>query len=295
MNYLALLELLRPKQISKQVVVFLPIIAIGSSINLSKFLSSLTAVCSFALASGFVYVVNDLSDLLGDQNDPTKAKRPYASGRVTSLQMYVSGIIFFLGSIIIAFVIGTNFLGLITIILFYCLINLFYSVFHLKDYKIIGLVIVGLGFPLRFIFGSLALGLPLSPWGFVLLFQLAVFMLAGKRYQTNKRKKFLKKEQNSIVELDFWLLSLVSLGALFSSSYVGFTMSQENQVLWGFESLLISTIPLGLGILRYLEIVTHPDMYKSSDATESIRKDKLIILLAIIFSGILAHGRFING
>jgi predicted ABC-type exoprotein transport system permease subunit len=165
----------------------------------------------------------------------------------------------------------------------------------LSSLSLVFVVIVGVCFPLRFVYGSLALNFPFSPWGFVLLFQLAVFMLAGKRYQTNKRRRAPSKNLTTNSELDFWLLALVSLGALFSSSYIGFVMNQENQLQWGFEPLLISTVPIGLGILRYLEIVTHPDMYKDSDATESMLKDKFLIFLVLLFSGVLSYGRYVHG
>jgi len=289
-----ILELLRIKQMAKQTLVLLPVIATGSGVNLSNITSSFLALLSFVLASGFVYVVNDLKDVKSDQTDSTKAKRPYASGRVTSAQMILFASLFFVCAFIFALAIGENFLKLASILVLYCLINFLYSYFHLKEYKILGIVIVGVGFPLRFVYGSLALNLPLSPWSFVLLFQLAVFMLAGKRYQTNKRRRAPSKNLTTNSELDFWLLALVSLGALFSSSYIGFVMNQENQLQWGFEPLLISTVPIGLGILRYLEIVTHPDMYEDSDATESMLKDKFLIFLVLLFSGVLAYGRYVH-
>jgi 4-hydroxybenzoate polyprenyltransferase len=290
------LRLLRPKQFLKQSLVVFPIIALGKSLNLEAFYNTLLAVLAFIFASGFVYVINDLKDQKSDIKDITKKSRPYASGLISESYMKISGAVFFLISISITFLIQSNFLILLSIILLYCFLNYCYSSLYLKRFKIIGITIVAIGFPLRFIFGTVALSLPLSPWGFILLFQLATFMLAGKRYQTVKRKQDQKNSNHFWGgEQDFWILSLVSLGALFSSSYVGFISVEANQKIWGTGPLLFSTIPLGLGILRYLEIVTHQNMYRNADATESMVKDKLLIFLAAVFTIILAFGRYLNG
>jgi decaprenyl-phosphate phosphoribosyltransferase len=292
MRISAYFKLLRPRQFLKQSVVLLPMVASVGNWSLVELIYSLMAVLAFAFASGFVYVVNDLADLETDQKDSTKSQRPHAAGMINSKNMKYAGSVFLVFAIVLTSGFKENTLHMTAVLITYCLINLAYSHFHLKELKIVGLALVSLGFPLRFVFGSLALDLPLSPWGFTLLFQLSVFMLAGKRFQTAKRKKFIDSDFTPNYELDYWLLSLVSFGSLFTATYVGFTMSENNQAFWGLGPLLLSTIPLGLGILRYLEIVTHPDLFIESDATESFIGDKMIICLALIFCSILAFGKF---
>jgi 4-hydroxybenzoate polyprenyltransferase len=293
MNQLKIfLSLLRPKQVAKQALVLLPIMSIGSEISWLNALETIKAVVAFIFASGFVYVVNDLNDFKSDQKDPTKLNRPYAAGKVSAKLMKVFGFIFIFSSLVLCVSADKNAFYLFFIIFFYVSINILYSVYKLKQHRILGLAIVGVGFPLRFIFGSLALGLPLSPWGFTLLFQLSIFMLSGKRFQTTKRHIIIHKMAEKVNgELDFWILALVSLGSLFTSSYVGFITQTQNQAMWGTAPLLFSTIPLGLGILRYLEIVTHAEKYKSGDATEDVIRDRILIILMLTYCLIMIYGR----
>jgi 4-hydroxybenzoate polyprenyltransferase len=178
----------------------------------------------------------------------------------------------------------------------YLLINISYSRFKLKRFKIIGLTIVAIGFPLRFMFGSLALNLAISDWGVVLLFQLALFMLAGKRYQTQKRHNIAQQfatMKNS--ETDFWLFALVLLGSLFTASYVGFIQGTDQIATWGKGPLLVSTIPLGLGLLRYLEIVTHPEHFKTMDATEGAVRDSFLRLIVVVYLFTLSFNKLFHG
>jgi 4-hydroxybenzoate polyprenyltransferase len=75
-----LLRVLRPHQWSKNLLVFVSLLA-GHQINDSRLLA-LTALCfaAFCLAASCSYIVNDLADLRDDQAHPLKCLRPLASG-----------------------------------------------------------------------------------------------------------------------------------------------------------------------------------------------------------------------
>jgi 4-hydroxybenzoate polyprenyltransferase len=293
MKLKAILNLLRVRQSSKQILVLVPLLVLGKTISINDILISLRAAIAFGFAAGFAYVINDLSDVQSDVLDKTKASRPYASGRISKQSMVFCGLIFLSIALLLTISFEKSYPSLLAIILIYVVINVCYSMFKLKRNRILGICLVGIGFPLRFMFGSISLGLKFSPWAFVLLFQLAIFMLSGKRYQTSKRKLIIENSNTKFTqnELDFWLLGLVSLGSLFTATYVGFALNSSSQLLWGANELLLSTIPVGLGILRYLEIVTHPEKYLDSDVTNNFLKDLTLGILGLIFVIILMFGR----
>ena len=293
MKLKAILNLLRVRQSSKQILVLVPLLVLGKTISINDILISLRAAIAFGFAAGFAYVINDLSDVQSDVLDKTKASRPYASGRISKQSMVFCGLIFLSIALLLTISFEKSYPSLLAIILIYVVINVCYSMFKLKRNRILGICLVGIGFPLRFMFGSISLGLKFSPWAFVLLFQLAIFMLSGKRYQTSKRKLIIENSNTKFTqnELDFWLLGLVSLGSLFTATYVGFALNSSSQLLWGANELLLSTIPVGLGILRDLEIVTHPEKYLDSDVTNNFLKDLTLGILGLIFVIILMFGR----
>src|SRR5690242_6585978 len=77
-----LLVLMRPKQWSKNLLVFAAPLFTGGIQDISRFLPALIAFASLCLASSSIYVVNDLLDVERDRLHPKKSKRPIASGAV---------------------------------------------------------------------------------------------------------------------------------------------------------------------------------------------------------------------
>ena len=152
----------------------------------------------------------------------------------------------------------------------------------------VGAFVVATGFALRWAFGTFALAIDFSWWAIVLIVQLALFMLAGKRFQSNKRST---QFQNAGEEHDYWLLSLVVYAALFLATYASFISQQSVQEYWGQHALLTSTLPIGIGIARYLEIVTHPSKYETEDSTETMLRDKTLMFLGFTFITILYLGK----
>ncbi|HID09521.1 TPA: hypothetical protein EYP13_04785, partial [Candidatus Micrarchaeota archaeon] len=77
------LELSRPWQWYKNVVVFLALFFAGHLFVPSSLLSALLAFASLCLVSSAVYVFNDVIDVEKDRLHPVKRNRPLPSGRVS--------------------------------------------------------------------------------------------------------------------------------------------------------------------------------------------------------------------
>ena len=83
MNPISLIRALRPKQWTKNLVVFA---ALGFSKHLfdrGPLLRAALAFVVFCGLSGVVYLINDLADLERDRLHPLKRLRPLASGAIS--------------------------------------------------------------------------------------------------------------------------------------------------------------------------------------------------------------------
>lgn len=284
------LDAIRIRQWAKQLLIFLPIIALGQSIEISAIVKISFVALAFSLVASTIYLFNDTQDIESDKFDAVRKNRPLVSGKISKNKVRV--FIFFalsISAIILKFATdGDSQIQVGALIFIYLFINILYSKFKLKRFKLIGLTIVSIGFSIRFSIGTLILSLNFSVWAFVLILQLAMFMLSGKRFQTALRESSSHRQDSG---LQFWLLSMVIFAAFFAATYSGFITDPEVVAEWGKEALIISTLPLGLGLVRFVELVNHPEKYLESDATESMTKDYLLLFLVTVFAIILFLGR----
>jgi decaprenyl-phosphate phosphoribosyltransferase len=283
------LTALRVRQWNKQALIILPLIALGDEVQALDILRLIVIAIAFSLIASSIYIFNDLQDLDADKLDIVKSKRPFAAGVIDKRQGQVVGIfVLTLGFLAIFQTLGQNRSQVLTLCGVYLFSNLLYSGFNLKKIRIVGLTIVGLGFAIRFSIGTFVLDLTFSTWAFVLILQLSMFMLSGKRFQTALRAPHPPLQDSGI---QFWLLSMLIFAAFFAATYSGFITDPEVVAVWGKEALIISTLPLGLGLVRFVELVNHPEKFLETDATESMTKDYLLLFLVAVFAVILFLGR----
>jgi len=285
-----LLKLIRFHQWNKQALIILPLIALGNTVQISDLGRLICVAIAFSFVASSVYILNDLQDMSQDKLDAVKSKRPLASGEISVQLGRLVGVFLLFSGLLLAFVANdkTNRLQVMSLFFVYLVSNLIYSIFHLKRVRIIGLTLVSLGFAIRFSIGTFVIDLEFSTWAFVLIMQLAMFMLSGKRFQTYLRSPLTKNRE---LELQFWLLSMVTFAAFFAATYSGFISDPEVVAVWGKEALIASVLPLGIGLVRFVELVIHSEKYQEEDATESMTKDVFLLILVFLFASILFIGR----
>lgn len=284
---MGLLKLTRPKQWIKQSFVIIPLISLGSAFSPSDFIKGVLAVFTFTCLASCVYIYNDYSDLEYDKRDPIRHQRPIASGRVSLRNAFLLGIVLLINSFVITIFFSKDVLSSLLLLVFYLLINVVYSKFNLKRKNILGITIVGAGFPIRFAFGCSFAGVPFSYWAITMLMLLALFMLSIKRYQLTLRSS----GKNVDSDHEFWLIAAITFAAFFSASYAGFVSSPLTQHVWGSTALLFSSIPVALGIVRFIELGTNKSKIIESDVTETVAKDIPILVLCFVYAGIMILGR----
>jgi 4-hydroxybenzoate polyprenyltransferase len=176
----ALIVELRPRQWTKNLIVFAALIFSANIDDSDRFLRSLAAFAIFCGLSGASYLINDLTDLERDRLHPKKCLRPLAAGEVGKGAALATAVAVATAALAGSFFLGWAFFA--TAVGFFALL-LAYS-FVLKELVIIDAMTIAAGFVLRVVAGALAIDVPISPWIILCTALLALFLaLVKRRYE----------------------------------------------------------------------------------------------------------------
>ena len=177
------IKLFRVKHWIKNILIFLPIVFNRVAVNKENLITVFLGMVVFSLTSSVIYVINDIFDAEKDKMHPTKCKRPIAAGRITKTQAAIAAAIIFVVVALTAFNIG----GWIYVLVYFC-INLAYSM-KLKNYPIIDVTILMLGFVIRVLYGGAIISVKVSDWLFLTIMMFAFYFGLGKRRNELKAVK----------------------------------------------------------------------------------------------------------
>ena len=173
-----MIQLARPEHWIKNTVVFMPVIFGLQMRNVNAWFQAFAAAVAFCLVSSFAYILNDIKDRQSDQAHPQKKKRPLASGQISIRTAVIEALIFL--ALALAFAHSLSFM-LALIILAYLLLQTCYTMF-LKTKVLVDVICIALGFVLRTASGAVAIRVEISPWLFICMFTICLFMGFCKRY-----------------------------------------------------------------------------------------------------------------
>jgi 4-hydroxybenzoate polyprenyltransferase len=272
---IGLIKLMRPKQWVKNGFVFAPLLFAGELLNANAVAQTAMAALFFCIASSATYIVNDLHDIELDRQHPKKSKsRPLASGIVTPTAALV-----LLAALYLILLLGFYFMPkVLLVIAAYLVLNLSYT-FFLKHQPVIDIFTIAIGFVLRVIAGSMALGVEASAWMCVTTFCLALYLAAIKR-----RQELAKNGSDGRTVLKSYTVKLVDRYAEMSATgallfYSMFVMSTRPG--------LVITIPLVLyGLFRYWYVVESLDGGESP--TDALFADWQMLAVVVLWSAACA-------
>ena len=181
------MRLLRPAQAFKAAIVFLPALFNGQGSLQRHGVGLHLTACTWIIASGCVYIFNDLWDLPRDLQREDRRHRPLVRGDVSKVQAWLvlGGMLVLLG-ILLAYRPSS----LALYISIYLVLNLAYTL-RLKRVQGLRQAIVALGFWFRLKSGAEPIyPIPLTPWGSIFTLSLA--------YYLNCLKGDLSKSENPI-------------------------------------------------------------------------------------------------
>lgn len=246
-----IIRLMRPRQWTKNLVVFAGIVFSGKLFDARLLAISVAAFLSFCLVSSSLYALNDVLDAERDRQHPVKRDRPVASGAMgAATALVVSGVLFVIGGGV-ALALGAPFSAVIAA---YVVIQLLYS-FALKNVLIVDMLVIATGFVLRAVAGAVAIAVPVSPWLILCAGLLALFLAAAKR----RHEVLLLRGPSSahrpvLSEYTAELLDsfMVTLSAATITSYALYTFFEVQAP----DHLMMLTIPFVIyGVLRYQFLV----------------------------------------
>lgn len=172
-----LLRLLRPHQWTKNLLVFLPMIASGT-FGLELILGEFAAFVALSLVASALYIVNDVLDVHDDRLHTQKKARPIAAGNVTIAQAAsVSALLFGLG-LAAAGQLGLEALGVLVV---YASLNILYSALFKRLFLVDVFALVAL-YGLRVILGASIAGVSISFWLATFSFLLFLSLALLKRF-----------------------------------------------------------------------------------------------------------------
>ncbi len=248
-----LVRTMRPNQYTKNVFVWAALLFDRKLFAVQPFLRTLLAFILFCLISSAVYIINDLVDVEKDRQHPHKAKRPIASGALSPRVAGAAAAAIIALCLPLAAWLDS---GLVLIVYGYLALMIAYS-FWLKNLVIVDVLTIASGFVLRVAAGVLVVHADnFSPWIYVCMTLLALFLALGKRRQEIVLMKDEVGSTRTILQ-EYNLRFLDEMLALVTSTttmaYSLYTFSAPNLPE---NHLMMLTIPFVLyALFRYLYLI----------------------------------------
>jgi decaprenyl-phosphate phosphoribosyltransferase len=282
----AVIRTARPKQWTKNVLVFAAPAAAGVLDQRDALLQTLVAFVGFCLAASGTYFLNDANDAEADRLHPTKRMRPIAAGDLDVRTARVIAIVLILLSFAVTAPI--NDFKLTGVVAGYVLVTLSYTLW-LKYEPVIDLAAVAAGFVFRAIAGGVATNVPLSDWFLIVAGAGSLFIVTGKRHA----------EQ---VELGSDSLEHRRTLGEYSTAFLGYVRAVASGVmitaycLWAFENAAktgdetwfrLSIVPFVIAVLRYALVV---DQGGGGAPEEVVLSDRVLQIVGLIWLILFAVG-----
>ncbi|CCF82440.1 decaprenyl-phosphate phosphoribosyltransferase [Nitrolancea hollandica] len=271
-----LIQAMRPKQWTKNTVVFAALVFNGQLLSLSALPAVIATLILFSMTSSAVYLFNDLLDIDADRHHPLKRNRPIASGRISTQTAWLAIAGLLLLVFPSAFALRPQLAAVLSV---YILVMLAYT-YVLKHWVIIDVFVIAAGFVLRAVAGAVVIDVPISPWLYVCTILLSLFIGFAKRrhelvlLDNNAAAHRKNLDQYSAAFLDT-LIAVVAGATIMAYSLYTFSAPNlpENHAM-------MATIPFVLyGTFRYLYLVHRKN---GGGAPEQVLLDDLPLLGCIV-------------
>jgi 4-hydroxybenzoate polyprenyltransferase len=251
---LALIVLARPWQWVKNGLVLAPLVFSHRLFHPRDAILAAVALVAFCALSSFAYVLNDISDREADRLNPEKRDRPMACGDLTIAQAACFAIVLGAIATLLSIALGRNFLGISAL---YVALQFGYSLWA-RQYVVLDVIAVAIGFVLRAFAGAIAIRVDVSPWLVFITFVLALLLVLGRRRHELAAMGDGARAHRGVlaqysIRLFDQMLAIVAAATLVS--YMIYTASAEVEAKLGTRYLYLTVPFVAFGILRYLYLV----------------------------------------
>ena len=242
------------------------------------------AALAFCFASAFAYIINDIRDRESDRQHPQKKFRPLASDKISTRAAIIEAAVLFLTGVFLA---RSQSVILLIIVMLYIMLQISYTIF-LKHKALIDVICIALGFVLRTTSGAVAIKVEISPWLFICMFTLCLFMGFCKRYSevvTIGDEAVARNHRPTLIEYTAELLThLITLSAgIAVIAFLLYGLSERTIAQFG-TNYFIYTLPVAVYAVFRFAMLSMKGSY--SGPTELILRDRpfqLTILVWMVF------------
>jgi decaprenyl-phosphate phosphoribosyltransferase len=274
------LTLIRPNNWIKNLIIILPVFFAGKLLNLSyiELINLSLTFISFCFSSSMIYVINDLNDVDKDRLHPKKSKRPIASGEVSKTEAYMIVAVLAVLIILTLFLLPNH---VVYYIVAYVIMNLFYC-FGMKNIAIIDVTSISMGFVFRVMAGGEASNIITTHWIIILIFLLMFSIALAKRRDdlilTENSNDIYRKSQSGY-NIQFIDIAKTISFTVTLVSYIIYSVSDDVISRLGSNYVFITSLPVFLGIMRYIQLTV---VFKNSGSpVDLLLKDKFLIVTVV--------------
>ncbi len=291
----SLLSLLRVRQYYKNGLIFFGLFFSENLLNFSYYFSFIIGFIVLCCASSINYIINDIKDISDDKNHPEKVKKKPLASEELSIFFAILMIICLSIIIILSWILIPN-IPFFVMVVFLIITGQVYN--HLlKNYAFVDVITLSLGYIWRALAGGYLIQIQLSPWLFIAIFQIAMFlsiakrkgdlMILGDKEKAIEHKKVYDVYTPKLLDQLYIMIgaSLFITYALYLISHFNLTSEDPSQFVF-YEFISIFSIPVFLYIImRYMYLTTSKP--KIARNPELAIFDKGIIIAGIILVSIL--------
>jgi 4-hydroxybenzoate polyprenyltransferase len=266
----AALVSLRPRQWTKNLLLFAGIIFAAKLGDGWRWLDALAAFVAYCAASSSAYLVNDVRDVAHDRAHPVKRARPIARGELTVRAAYVLAASLLAVAIVLVAPLGLASLGFLA---GFVALQAAYTV-RLKHVVLIDVMTIAGLFVVRAAAGAAAVHVRISPWLLLCTALLALFLALAKRRgelvlvgaEATPGRPVLEGYSLALVDQ---LVSVVAACTVIAYSLYTFTARDSKA--------LMVTIPFVVfGVFRYLLLIHRQDL--GEEPEEVLLRDAPILV-----------------
>lgn len=293
----ALLRTMRPKQWSKNVLLFAGFLFTLNDLWVPMEPSMWAALRRagaafglFCLLSSCVYILNDLKDRDKDRQHPVKRHRPLAAGHLPPGLAVAAFALFSAVALVGAYALRPLFF---VCALGYLLMQVAYT-YALKHMVILDVLVIALGFVLRAVSGAVAIAAAISPWLYSVTLLGALFLgFCKRRHELLLLSEGAHHHRKNLAEYSAQLLDQL-IGIVAAATIMAYSLYTFTSPKLPHSHAMMLTIPLVLyGMFRYLYLVHRKDAGGSPE--EVFLRDRPLIITSALWvassAAILTLGR----
>ena len=235
---------------------------------------------AFCALSSLAYVLNDITDREADRLNPAKRDRPLARGDLSVSEAAWFALALASISFILSLALGRDFLAIAVL---YIMLQFAYSLWA-KQFVVIDVVVVAIGFVLRAFAGGAAIAVEVSPWLAFITFVLALLLVLGRRrHELVAMGDGAAAHRGALSQYSIRLIDqmIAIVAGATLVSYMIYTASAEVEAKLGTRHLYLTVPFVAFGILRYLYLIDERN--EGDDPAQLLTRDKPLLLAVTLW------------